>query len=154
MLLIFFLAPLTLATIVTGALVAIKGRKSSPRIYIGIGIASLPFITFISLAIISPGVDEWNPTIKHDSDIIGSWRGDQQKIRLHRDFSFGAQLEGKSLTGTWSRDDWNLYLTDNSGSLHTMRFIEDSNELLLLPYPPCTECSETGSVTRKAPSNK
>ncbi|MGJ8696260.1 MAG: hypothetical protein ACSHYF_08070 [Verrucomicrobiaceae bacterium] len=141
-----FILPIIIGSFVIGLLIAIRGKTSKARLAFGISIILLPWI---ALFLISQGIDEWNPTIKSDSDTHGHWQGDNYNIRLNPDATFSADLKGQSIKGTWQRGDWNLHLTSQTGATTYMRFVEDSGELLLLPEPPQDESFRPGPITRK-----
>ncbi|MFT5489863.1 MAG: hypothetical protein ACI8V5_000202 [Limisphaerales bacterium] len=134
---------------IVGLFVAIAGRESKKRVFTGIGIIAAPWILLALLAILSPGIDEWNPTLDADSAAWGTWEGDGYLIELKSDSSYAAKLKDESRSGTWRRMDWNVYLANADGQERYMRFVEDSGGLLLLPDPPRDDSLSTGPITRK-----
>ncbi|GAA5496044.1 hypothetical protein Rhal01_02225 [Rubritalea halochordaticola] len=135
-----------------GVVVVITGRKDKKTKLAGIGLIAGPWILVtlvgVLLTFISPGIDEWNPSIESDSQTLGTWQGDSYTITLKADHTFTADLNSQHLSGTWSRDDWNLTLIPREGEQLLMRFVEESDELLLLPTPP-EEPGPPGPITRK-----
>lgn len=64
---------------------------------------------------------EWNPMFTPTKDFLGTYSDGHREIVFHPDQTYTARnIPHLSKTGTWRKDDWNLYL--NSGS-HTMRHI-------------------------------
>lgn len=81
-------------------------------------------------------LDSWlelNPLIASDTVIIGTWSNADEKIELHIDHHFRYTRHGKTIEGTWQRDDWNLRIIP---SWHLMRFIQFRGEYRLLTHPP------------------
>ena len=136
-------------SLIVGGTIAVLGRRSRNRVFAGIGIIAAPWIMLLLLAVLSPGIDEWNRDLKSPSEAWGTWEGDGYHIELNSDQSFSSTHDGQSLTGTYRIEDWNVFLTDSNGKDGYMRFVEDSGELLLLPNPPRVEMVNPGPITRK-----
>lgn len=134
---------------IAGIAVAVIGRKSRRRVFTGLGIIAAPWLLLLMLAVLSPGIDEWNRDLESPSEAWGIWEGDGYRIELSSDQSFSSKRDGELLTGTYRIEDWNVFLTDGSGKEGYMRFVEDSGELLLLPDPPRDESPRPGPITRK-----
>ena len=137
------------ASFFVGIVVAVIGRRSRKQVCIGIGIIAAPWILLLLLAILSPGIDEWNRDLKTPSEAWGTWEGDGYQIELNPDRSFTSKRGGESLSGTYRVEDWNVFLTEDSGTESYMRFVEDSGELLLLSDSPRDESPRPGPITRK-----
>jgi hypothetical protein len=78
---------------------------------------------------------EWNPSITSDAPVIGTWSDGRETITLRRDHTLDYRSDTEGFTGTWSRDDWNLYITAPEVKT-TMRFIRFRDELRLMSRPP------------------
>ncbi len=78
---------------------------------------------------------EWNPSITDDSRVVGTWTDDRKTITLRGDHTFDYGSDTERFSGRWSRDDWNLRLTEE-GVDSMMRFISFRDELRLMPNPP------------------
>lgn len=137
------------ASFVIGLLVIITGLKHRNRVLAGFGIICAPWFLIAFLALLSPGIDEWNPILDSDAYAWGTWEGEGYKIVLNSDSTFTADLKGKSMNGNWRRMDFNLYLSNDANQERYMRFVIDSGELLLLPDPPRDEPTHPGPITRK-----
>ncbi|MCX6855984.1 MAG: hypothetical protein NTV80_13880 [Verrucomicrobia bacterium] len=132
-----------------GLAIAIAGRRSKIFRITGVGIIVAPWALLMLASVLIPGVDEWNPTIESDSEAVGAWEGDGYKIELKRDATFVMQHGRKSSSGFWRRMDWNVYLASEHEPERYMRFVEDSDELLLLPDPPRDDSFQPGPIMRK-----
>lgn len=141
---------LIVAGLVVGLVVAIAGRKSKRTLSMGVLIIAAPWMLLLLLAALSPHeIDEWNPSIHSDSEIIGEWKGTSSSITIRPDSSFTASIQGIVPEGKWRRADWNLYLTDTNGAEHYMRFVQDGGNLTLLPNPPQDGYFAPGSMALK-----
>jgi len=147
---IMILAGIIVLTVV-GVAIAITGvkRKSRNHKMVGLGLISAPWIILLLIALLSPGIDEWNPAIKSDTDVHGVWQGDGYSIQLNSDYTFVATFPNVGGNGTWRRDDWNLSLSETDSLFANLRFVEDSGELLLLPKPPSGASTDPGPITRR-----
>ena len=137
------------ASFCVGVAVAIIGRRSRKQVCIGVGIVAAPWVLLLLLAVLSPGIDEWNRDLKDPSEAWGIWEGEGYQIELNSDSSFTSRRGGQTSNGTYRVEDWNVFLTENNGKNGYMRFVEDSGELLLLPEPPRDESPHPGPITRK-----
>jgi len=137
------------ASLIIGLLVIVISRKRKIAVLTGLGIIAGPWCLLALLAIISPGIDEWNPILTSDFDAWGTWEGDGYTVVLNPDSTYTANLDGQSLSGSWRRMDFNVYLSSSSAQERYMRFVEDSGELLLLPDPPRDESTNPGPITKK-----
>jgi hypothetical protein len=137
-------------TLIVGLIVAIAGRKSKRTVAVGVLIVAAPWMLLMLLMMLSPHeIDEWNPAIGSDTDVIGKWTTDGYLIAIRPDSSFEATIQGISLKGSWRRMDWNLYLTDSNGAERYMRFVHDSGDLILLPNPPVDDDFVPGPMAIK-----
>ncbi len=132
-----------------GVCKVIGDRKSNKSGLFGIVIIAAPWVLFGLLKMISPGIDEWNPTVEYESEAWGVWEGDGYEVELKSDSTFTAVLKSESISGTWKRDDWNIFLTTTRGEERYMRLVEDGGELLLPPNPKRGEYSNSGPITKK-----
>ncbi len=132
-----------------GVVVLLVGKSSRKVVFAGYGMIAAPWIFLAMIALLSPGIDEWNPSIQSDSDAWGTWEGGGYLIDLNADLTYDAVLKDESINGTWAREDWNLYLTGADGRERYMRFVEDSGQLILLPKPPRDDSPYPGPKTRK-----
>ena len=78
---------------------------------------------------------EWNPKIDSDSQIVGTWTDDGRTITLGSDHAYTYKAGAQTTRGTWTRDDWNLYLHGDADS-GTMRFIQFHGSYRLMTHPP------------------
>jgi len=137
------------ASFIVGLFVIITGRKHKKRVFAGLGIIAAPWLLLGLFAILSPGIDEWNPVLESDSAAWGTWKGEGYLIELKPDSTYTADLNGESKSGTWRRMDFNVYLSDGGVEEHYMRFVEDSGDLLLLPDPPRDESPYPGPIMKR-----
>ena len=78
-----------------------------------------------------------NPLIRSDAEIIGNWSGKNESLMLSANKSFKYKTPAQVVSGTWAREDFNLYLKDNSGSCcNNMRLITFHNQYFILTDPP------------------
>jgi hypothetical protein len=137
------------ASLIVGLLVIVTGRKRKKMVFTGLGIIAAPWFLLALLAILSPGIDEWNPMLTSDSAAWGTWEGDGYSIVLRPDSTYAANLNGESMSGSWRRTDINVYLSGGTVEERYMRFVEDSGDLLLLPDPPRDESPYPGPITKR-----
>ena len=136
---------------IVGVCITIVGRKSRRRVVSGIFIIITPWILLSLLYLVSPRIDDWNPSLSSDSAAWGTWEGDGYVVELKSDSTYTAQLKDESISGTWKRMDFNVYLSTSDNQERYMRFVEDSGILLLLPDPPRDESPHPGPITKKSP---
>ena len=132
-----------------GLTIVLACRRSRIFVISGIGIMLAPWALLFLASILIPEIDEWNPTIRSDSEALGSWEGDGYAIELRRDATFTMQHGSEKSSGTWRRMDWNVHFSTEHEPERYMRFVEDSNELLLLPEPPDDESFQPGPIMKK-----
>jgi hypothetical protein len=137
------------ASFIVGLLVLVTGRKRNKMLFAGVGIIAAPWFLLALLAILSPGIDEWNPILASDSAAWGTWEGDEYSIVLKPDSTYSANLKGESISGSWRRMDFNVYLSGGNVDERYMRFVEDSGDLLLLPDPPRDESPYPGPIMKR-----
>ena len=78
---------------------------------------------------------EWNPEIRSDSEVLGTWADNGETITLGLDNTFTYRSPSQTTTGRWARQDWNLYLHGDDYST-TMRFVQFSGHYRLMTHPP------------------
>jgi hypothetical protein len=137
------------ASFILGLFIIVTGRKRKKMLFTGLGIIAAPWFLLALLAILSPGIDEWNPMLASDSAAWGTWEGDGYSIVLKPDSTYTANLNGESVSGSWRRTDFNVYLSGGTVEERYMRFVEDSGDLLLLPDPPRDESPYPGPITER-----
>ncbi len=132
-----------------GLLIIVTGRKRKKMLITGIGVIAAPWFLLVLLAILSPGIDEWNPMLTSDSAAWGTWEGDGNSIVLKPDSTYTANLNGASVSGRWRRTDFNIYLSGGTVDERYMRFVEDSGDILLLADPPRNQSPYPGSIMKR-----
>ena len=75
---------------------------------------------------------ELNPNIVNDADIVGTWTNRVEVVTLTPDHTFRYRVPDHTFSGTWTRDDWNLYLHSATDGNQTMRFIQFRGNYRLL----------------------
>lgn len=87
---------------------------------------------------------EFNPVIREG--VSGKWSGNNERLILAGDGTFTYQTaDGHIESGTWKRDDWNLYL-EGDGYSAGMRFVKLNGQYLILTHPPDFSQDETGRL--------
>ena len=131
-----FIALFLCGALICGLGVAIVGwcKRSRLAIYSGLLVAVGVIAIFIADVSFEAAL-EWNPVIRSDGEIIGSWTDKRQTIILAADKTFTRRTESQTINGTWKRDDWNLYLQSADHS-DTMRFIKFRGGYRLMTRPP------------------
>jgi len=104
-------------------------KKSKPfRWFCVLSYLAYVVLIIIGVVINVTGEPEWNPVIKNDAEVAGVWTDSQHKLKLTADHHFTYRDHDVVTSGTWSRDDWNLYLKsgapDSHGAPTNLRFIE------------------------------
>ena len=80
-------------------------RRSRKRKLVGLGLTAGPWLAWLGLAALSPGIDEWNPRIESDAAVLGLWNGDGYGIDLKTDSTFMLSRRDGQTFGKWKRDD-------------------------------------------------
>ena len=78
---------------------------------------------------------EWNPWIKDEALVVGTWADERETITLHADHRVDYHSSNERFSGNWSLDDWNLRLVAD-GVDSMMRFIVYDDQLYLMTHPP------------------
>ena len=130
-----FIGLFLLAAFVAGVIIFIHGgRGRFPRArWAGAALCALVVIVVMANSAFESAL-EWNPTMS-DTDVVGRWVDRAQTLTLGADKTFTYRTPEQTSSGTWRRDDWNLYLDGESNS-GTMRFVEFRGHLRLLTRPP------------------
>jgi hypothetical protein len=131
-----FIALFLTAVFLGGIVAFILGWRFRSRVakWSGLGIAGIVVVVVVSNVMFERSL-EWNPTIKSDAEIIGTWTGHGQTVTLASNMSFRCQTPSTNYSGIWSRDDWNLYLRGDSFT-YTMRFVKFRDHYRLMTHPP------------------
>ena len=130
-----FIALFLLAAFIAGIVLFVRGwrRRSAPMRWLGAGFCA-GIITLVVANSAFEAALEWNPTIQTDSEVVGTWSDRAQTITLSHDHTFTYQTGAHIARGTWTRDDWNLYLRGDSDA--TMRFVQFRGQYRLMTRPP------------------
>lgn len=131
-----FIAIFLLAGFGFGVLSFVWGcRKDSRRAkWLGGGIVAL-VCTLVAAEFVFEGNLEWNPQINNDTEIIGTWADHGEMLILATNSTFNYDNSAHIVSGTWTRDDWNLYLHGTNFSA-TMRFVQFRGQYRLMTHPP------------------
>ena len=124
------------ALFLAGSVLAVWGWMRRRRVSLIFG--STMGLAVIGLIIVEVAFEssmEWNPSIKDDSRVLGTWADDRETITLRADHTVDYRSDTEGFSGRWSRDDWNLHLTAE-GVESIMRFISFRDELRLMSNPP------------------
>ena len=131
-----FIALFLLAAFVFGVSVFIRGWRRGSRGGKWLGAAMVAIVlAVIAGEIVFEVAIEWNPTIGSDTEVLGTWADRAQIVTLQSDKTFTFRTSAQTTTGTWTRDDWNLYLHGDSYS-GTMRFVQFRGHYRLMTKPP------------------
>lgn len=123
-------------------------RKRSLQL-IGGSIVTLVVALVVRDVVVDSQTD-WNPLFAPDSEIAGTWSDSREKMILHPDHTFTYHSGKDRFSGTWSRQDWNLYLHLKSRAEHReMRVIRYFGKLRLMTHPPEDPDSWDGNVGLK-----
>jgi hypothetical protein len=96
------------------------------------GAMSLGVVLFFGYSMLFEYRLEENPRIVSNSSVIGKWEGVGKTVHLKEDFTFERRSMDWITSGTWKRNDFNLYLQPSGGWGPTrMRFIAFDGELRL-----------------------
>lgn len=130
-----FIALCLLAVFIAGAGALIWGwrRRSLRARWLGAALCASVFI-LCAADLAFDSTLEWNPAIG-DSQVVGVWTDCHQTLTLASDYTFAYQTTGGTARGTWTREDWNLYLLGDSYS-GTMRFVQFRGQQRLMTHPP------------------
>ena len=116
--------------------------QTRPLQMIGAGL-SFAVVGMIAVDMIMDSLLEWNPLVRNDATVIGTWSGERsmwkdlaETITLRADHTYEYHSDEERFSGKWDRNDWNLHITAEGGIDLMMRFIEYSGELRLLHHPP------------------
>jgi hypothetical protein len=74
-----------------------------------------------------------NPWINDDAEIAGTWTDNLVMLTLGTNHTFNYQDSERTFSGTWTRDDFNLYLK-GSVSGGTLRFVQFQGEYRLMTH--------------------
>jgi hypothetical protein len=100
-------------------------------------VMALSFLTPIILVSISelttPNI-EWNPLIRNDTEIVGSWIDDKELLTINEDHTFKLIVGDSEYSGGWSLDDWNFTFDYYSTGMpyDYLRVIHHSNKYHLV----------------------
>ncbi len=138
-----FIAILLMGFLIVGIACFVFGRRTRRHAWRVIGsVLSLGVISVITMEVIMDYRMEWNPAIRKDSEVVGTWVRERgfwmdffESVTLRADHSCEYHSDTERFTGKWERHDWNLQITAE-GVDSTMRFIAYSGELRLLSQPP------------------
>ena len=94
---------------------------------------SIPISLVTYREITTPDI-EWNPLIKSEQVIVGSWSGVNESLVLKTDHTFLLTHNNQEYSGGWSLDDWNLtfdyYLSDTPYGYLRVIYHSDSYHLV------------------------
>ncbi len=131
-----FIALFLLAAFALGVGMFVVGLRRRSAYWRWVGAALCAAIVFVVAGNAAfDSAIEWNPTIASDEQIIGTWTGGGESVALAADHTFVYQAGSQTTRGTWTRNDFNLYL-DGSSPNGTMRFIQFRGVYRLLPHVP------------------
>jgi hypothetical protein len=131
-----FIALLLLITFGFGVVSFIWGcrKHSSQAKWLGVGIILL-VSALVAVEIAFDSSLEWNPTIHSDTEIVGTWTDHRETLTLVPNNTFDYRTATRTVSGSWTRNDWNLYLHNTDFSA-TMRFIQFRGRYRLMAHPP------------------
>ena len=109
-------------------------RHSRGAKWAGAGIVAL-VCALVAVEVAFENDLEWNPQILADAEICGAWAGPKATLTLATNRTFNYQSSARTVSGTWTRDDWNLYLRATNYTT-TMRFMQYRGQFHLLTDPP------------------
>ena len=106
-----FIALFLLAGFVVGVGIFIWGwrRRSRGARWLGCGLVFIVIAVAVANIWMCSAL-EWNPIIRSDAEVAGTWRDRDQRLALSGDKTFTYRTPSQTTSGTWTRDDWNLYL--------------------------------------------
>jgi hypothetical protein len=93
--------------------------------------------TLVAVGVVVEGVFEGdlelNPWINNDAEIAGTWADHRVMLTLATNHTFNYHSSTGTVSGTWNRDDWHLYLNgSNFGA--TMRFVQFRGQYRLMNH--------------------
>jgi len=109
-------------------------RHSRSAKWLGGGIVAL-ICGIVAAQVVFEGDLEWNPLIHNDTEIVGRWADHRETLTLATNSTFSYSNSARMVDGTWTRDDWNLYLHGTNFSA-TMRFVQFRSQYRLMTHPP------------------
>ena len=130
-----FIALFLLTAFVFGVSVFVRAwrRRSRGGRWLGVAIVGSVVAVIVGEIAFDAAI-EWNPTIGSDTEVIGTYADGAQTVTLQSDKTFTHRTPSQTTSGTWTRDDWNLYLRGDSYS-GTMRFIQVRGHYRLMTQP-------------------
>ena len=86
-----------------------KGRRSYmvPVIFGG----AVILLLFVGTRCASNSDVEWNPTIRDDAVVVGTWKDEKQTLVLDTDHTFLYRAAVQTFRGNWKRENWSLALS-------------------------------------------
>ncbi len=108
------------------------GFNKSQRIAMALAFLT-PILLVTFRGLITPNI-EWNPLIKSDSEIVGSWVDDKELLTISDNHTFKLIVGGSEYNGGWNLDDWNLTFDYYSTGMpyDYLRVIQHSNKYHLV----------------------
>jgi hypothetical protein len=91
--------------------------------------------TIVAADVVFDGNLEWNPQIHNDAETAGTWADYREMLILATNSTFDYHSSTRTVNGTWTRDDWNLYL-HGADFAATMRFVQFRGRYRLMTHPP------------------
>ena len=120
----------------TGLMALVLGVWRRKRWLIAGGLSVMTVIVLAVIAEVSfESKMEWNPVIRDEALVVGTWADERETITLHADHRVDYHSSNEGFSGKWSLDDWNLRLTSD-GVDCMMRFIEYDGQLYLMTNEP------------------
>ena len=89
---------------------------------------------------------EWNPAIRSDAEVFGTWGDRAKTVVLRPDHTLDYWDNARLTSGTWTRNDWNLFIYDEGHKVRTMEFVKYRGHLRLMPDPPGDPDAWNGDV--------
>lgn len=125
-----------LGSIVTGGLLLLVGFWKRIRTLKRLGaFLAISGVGLLSADAYFNSLMDWNPLIRSDELITGTWADERETITLHPDHRVDYHSWNEGFSGIWSRSDWNLKL-QAEGVDSQMRFVSYDGELRLMTNPP------------------
>ena len=112
-----------------------KGRRSPmvPVMFAGM----MVLLLFVGTRCARDSDVEWNPPIRDDATVVGTWRDAAETLGLDADHTFHDRTASQTVGGTWKREDWNLALSGDhfSGAMEFVR-VRGQYRLIHAPFDP------------------